>query len=78
MLPSEVARAVVNLTAHEDFPKVWKYLRDQADLMRDEVLDPGTDAVTREFLVRMLDVFRREVIELPDKAVQRLNQKDAG
>lgn len=75
MLPDNVAQAVVNLAHHEDFPTVWQYFKGQADLMRDAILDPATDTVTREFLVRVFDVFSNEVIALPDKAVQRLNQK---
>jgi len=75
MLSDNTAKAVANLAHHEDFPMVWQYFKDQAALMQSEVLDPATDAISREFLVRVLDVFKREVIELPDKAVQRLNQK---
>lgn len=76
-LPDYVAAAMVGLATHEDFKTVWKYFEKQADMMVYEILSSSTDPVSREVLVRLHEMYRREVVDLPDRAVKSLN-KDAG
>lgn len=69
-----VLRDVLDLSTDERFVNVWRHFEQTADAMEREILDPATDAVTREFLVRMLDVFRRDVVLLPQQAAKQIEK----
>ena len=77
-LSNSVAQAVLDLTHTEAFKTLWKYYQDEDDLMVKEILSSGTDPVNREVLVRFREIFKREVLDLPDRALKQLNNKTAG
>jgi len=77
-LPEHIARAVCDLCTREDFVDLWKYFEKQADEMSEIILDSNTDPVTREVLVRVHEIFRREVVDLPSRSVNEVNRTTAG
>lgn len=77
-LNDRVARAVVDLETHPQFKVVWGYFDDVKKFMEAEILSPQTDIAVREVMVRVHDVFTREVVHLPEMAWKQLNKNRAG
>jgi len=75
MLSDYVAKEVMSLSTHPSFDTVWNYFRKQAGVMVEEILSSSTDPVSREVLVRLHEVFHREVVDLPSMAVKQLDRK---
>lgn len=77
-MDNRTAKAMLNLSMHPDFKIVWDHFRQMSDLMKEEILVPGTDMASREILVRINDVFVREVINMPEAALRQVNKETAG
>ena len=77
-LPNHVIKIVSDLMLNEDFIELWKHFRKQAELLSQEILDPGTDEVERSRLVRAYSVLKTEVVDLPEMVIRQINKQTAG
>lgn len=73
-LPEHIAQVVLDLSMREEFIELWKHFEKQADEMADQILDSSTDPVAREILVRVHEMFRHEVVDLPKRSVKELKK----
>ena len=75
-LHKSVIKDVADLSTDERFNNVWKHFAKEAEYMRLTIFSPETDVATREIMVRVYDIFKREVVDLPERALKEMQNQN--
>jgi len=76
-LPKQVVDDVLYLwTQIKQFQRLMRYWHEQDERYVMEILSPMTDVATREILVRVRDMYKREILDIVEKAMKESEKKE--